>query len=93
MKPAHPSEILKYDCIEPLGLTLTEVAAGLNVSRNQFSSLLNGRARISPDMAIKLSEAFGTTAEFWIDLQTQYDLWHANQRVARKSVRRFRQPA
>ena len=77
--PPHPGEILKTLCLEPLGLTITDAADALGVSRKTLSSILNGRAGISPEMAIRLSIAFGTTAESWLNQQTQYDLWHAEQ--------------
>ena len=75
--PPHPGEILRMLCLEPLGLTVTAAAEALGVSRKTLSSILNGRAGISPEMAIRLSIAFGTTAESWLNQQSQYDLWHA----------------
>ena len=83
--PPHPGEILKSLCLEPLGLTVTEAANALGVSRKTLSSILNGRAGISPEMAVRLSIAFDTTAESWLNQQTQYDLWHAEQ--SRKQLR------
>ena len=77
--PPHPGEILKSLCLEPLGLTVTEAAEALGVSRKTLSSILNGRAGISPEMAIRLSIAFDTTAEGWLNQQTHYDLWQAEQ--------------
>jgi addiction module HigA family antidote len=64
--PPRPGEVLKSLCLEPLGLTVTEAAKALGVSRKTLSSILNGRAGISPEMAIRLSIAFGTTAESWL---------------------------
>ncbi len=61
--PPHPGEVLKELCMEPLGLTVTEAAAGLGVSRKTLSAILNGRAGISPEMALRLAQAFGTTPE------------------------------
>src|SRR5437867_4696061 len=78
--PPHLGEILKSLCLEPLGLTVTEAAEALGVSRKTLSSILNGRAGISPEMAVRLSIAFDTTAESWLNQQTQFDLWHAEQR-------------
>jgi len=78
--PPHPGEIIKSLCLEPLGLTITQAAKGLGVSRKTLSAILNGRAGISPEMAIRLSIAFETSAESWLNQQTQYDLWHAEQR-------------
>ncbi len=77
--PPHPGEIIKELCLEPLGLTVTRAAAALGVSRKTLSAVLNGRAGISPEMAIRLSLAFDTTAESWLNQQTHYDLWLARQ--------------
>lgn len=78
--PPHPGEIVRSLCLEPLELTVTDAAAALGVSRKTLSAILNGRAGISPEMAVRLSIAFGTSAESWLNLQTQYDLWHAEKR-------------
>lgn len=83
--PPHPGEIIKQLCLEPLGLTVTEAAKALGVSRKTLSAILNGRAGISPEMAVRLSIAFDNSAESWLNQQTQYDLWHAEQR--RKQLR------
>ena len=77
--PPHPGEILKSLCLEPLGLSVTDAAEALGVSRKTLSAILNGRAGISPEMAVRLSIAFVTTAESWLNQQTQFDLWHAEQ--------------
>jgi addiction module HigA family antidote len=77
--PPHPGEILKTLCLEPLGITVTDAAKALGVSRKTLSAILNGRAGISPEMAVRLSIAFDTTAESWLNQQTQFDLWHAEQ--------------
>ena len=77
--PPHPGEILREFCIEPLGLSVTRAAEALGVSRKTLSAILNGRAGISPEMAIRLSKAFGTSAESWLNQQVQYDLWLAEQ--------------
>jgi len=78
--PPHPGEIIKELCLEPLGISVTAAAEGLGISRKTLSSILNGRAGISPEMAIRLSIAFDTSAESWINQQAQYDLWQAEQR-------------
>jgi addiction module HigA family antidote len=83
--PPHPGEILKSLCLDPLGVTVTHAAEALGVSRKTLSAILNGRAGISPEMAVRLSIAFGTSAESWLNQQVQYDLWHAEQR--RKKLR------
>ena len=78
--PPHPGKVIKGLCLDPLGLSVTEAAKGLGISRKTLSAILNGRAGVSPEMAVRLSIAFNTTAESWINQQTQYDLWHAEQR-------------
>lgn len=83
--PTHPGEVIKRLCLEPLGISVTEAAQALGISRKTLSAILNGRAGISPEMAVRLSMAFGTSAESWLNHQTQYDLWHAEQR--RKQLR------
>ena len=72
--PPHPGEVLKKLCLEPLGLSVTQAAKALGVSRKTLSAILNGRAGISPEMAIRLSIALDTTAESWLNQQVQYDL-------------------
>ena len=75
--------------LEPLGLTITETAKGLGVSRKQLSAILNQRAGLSPEMAVRLSEAFSTTVEFWTGLQSQFDTWKAENTISRASIRNF----
>ena len=87
--PPHPGEIIKVLCLEPLGDTVTHAAETLGVSRKTLSAILNGRAGISPEMAVRLSIAFGTSAESWLNQQTQYDLWHAEQGRKRLRVARL----
>lgn len=87
--PPHPGEVLRSLCLEPLGISVTDAAEALGVSRKTLSSILNGRAGISPEMAVRLSIAFGTTAESWLNQQTQYDLWHAEQSRKRLRVTRL----
>ncbi|MBT3308074.1 MAG: HigA family addiction module antidote protein [Gammaproteobacteria bacterium] len=77
--PPHPGQVIKELCLEPLKLTVTEAAKGLDVSRKTLSTILNGKAGITPEMAVRLSTAFNTSSESWINLQTQYDLWQAEQ--------------
>lgn len=72
--PPHPGEILRKLCLKPLELGVTEAAKALGISRKTLSSILNGRSSISPEMAIRLSLAFDTTAESWMNQQVQYDL-------------------
>ena len=78
--PPHPGEIVTRQCLEPLGLTVTEAAKKLGVSRNALSMLLNGQMKMSTEMAIRLSEGFGGNPESWLLQQKQYDLWHLQQR-------------
>ena len=86
--PPHPGETIRKECIEPLDLTVTEAAEGLGVSRKHLSALLNGRAGISPEMAIRLSKAFGGSPESWLTQQMQYDLRQA-QKGEELDVKRF----
>jgi len=90
--PPHPGEVLKELCLDPLGLTVTAAAEGLGITRKTLSAVVNGRAGVSPDMAIRLSKAFGRSPESWLALQMQYDLWHAERRAKKISVRRFAVP-
>ncbi len=77
--PPHPGRILKQECIDPIGLTITEAALKLGISRQTLSEVINGKAGISPLMALKLGKAFNTTPEFWINMQSQYDLAQARK--------------
>jgi addiction module HigA family antidote len=86
--PPHPGEAVKRQCLEPLGLTVTEAAEGLGVSRNTRSMLINGRLGISPERAIRLSQGFGGSPESWLRQQMDYDLWQARQKAPIK-VRKF----
>jgi addiction module HigA family antidote len=83
--PPHAGEILKTLCLEPLNVTVTEAARSLGISRKTLSAILNGRARISPEMAVRLSIAFDTSAESWLNQQVQYDLWHAERSFTSES--------
>ena len=78
--PPHPGEVLSELCLKPAGLTVTEAASALGVSRKTLSMIINGRAGISPEMAVRLSIAFDTTAESWLAQQIQYDLAAAERR-------------
>ena len=72
--PPHPGAIILHDCIEPLGISITDAAAALGVSRNSLSELVNAKRGISPKMAVRLSKAFGGSAESWLTQQLHYDL-------------------
>jgi addiction module HigA family antidote len=77
--PPHPGETLKEDVLPALGLTATEAAKQLGVARVTLSRMINGHAAISADMAIRLAQWLGGSAEIWLRLQLQYDLWHAEK--------------
>jgi len=87
--PPHPGEVLRELCLKPLSLTVTEFAKALGVSRKTLSSILNGRAGVSPEMAVRLSIAFDTTAESWLRQQIQYDLWQAERKRRTLRVKRL----
>lgn len=87
--PPHPGEILRELCLAPLGITVTDAAAALGVSRKTLSAVLNGRAGITPDMAVRLGLAFGTSPESWLNHQAQYDLWQVRKARSRPRVRRL----
>ena len=76
-QPTHPGGILKRHYIDPLNLTISVLADDLRVSRKTVSKIVNERGSITPDMALRLSKAFETSAELWLNLQTNYDLWNA----------------
>jgi addiction module HigA family antidote len=88
--PPHPGGIIRRQCLEPLGLSVTEAAKGLGITRQALSDLLNEKAGISVDMAIRLSKAFGSSAETWLSLQTAYDLAQARDRSRSIKVRSFK---
>ena len=90
--PSHPGEIVRWECLEPLGLTVTRAAQGLGVTRQALSNLVNERAGVSVEMAYRLSEAFGSTPETWLGMQTAYDLWQARERTQGIKVERFAEP-
>lgn len=87
--PPHPGEVLRELCLEPLGLSVTAAAEALGVSRKTLSAVLNGKAGISPKMAIRLSIAFNTSAESWLNQQSQYELWHAKQHRKELNVKKL----
>ena len=87
--PPHPGGIVRRQCLEPLGLTVTRAAQGLGVTRQALSELVNERTGVSVEMAIRLSKAFGSTPETWLGMQMAYDLWQARERARKISVERF----
>ena len=86
--PSHPGEILKTMYMDPLGVTVTRTAEALGVTRKHVSAIVNGRAPVTPDMAMRLAGVFGTVPEIWVNLQAQYDLWLVT-RQARPKVKRL----
>lgn len=91
--PPHPGGIVRRQCLEPLGLTVTEAAKGLGVTRQALSDLVNERAAISVEMAFRLSKAFGSTPDMWLGLQMAYDLAKASKLMSKLPVRPFRKAA
>jgi addiction module HigA family antidote len=87
--PAHPGDVIRELCLEPLALSVTDAAKALGVTRKTLSELLNGGAGVSPAMALRLARAFDTTAERWLALQQQYDLWQARKSIKLTKVRRL----
>ena len=90
--PCHPGAIVKYECLEPLGLSVTRAAEGLGITRQALSDLINEKSGMSVDMAIRLSKAFGSTPETWLGMQMAYDLWQARERAESIQVERFKIP-
>ena len=87
--PPHPGGIVKRQCLEPLGLSVTRAARGLGVTRQALSELVNERADVSVEMGVRLSKAFGSTPETWLGMQTAFDLWQARDRNSRLEGERF----
>jgi len=88
--PAHPGRIIRSACLEPLGLSVTEGAKVLGVTRQALNNVINGKSGISPEMAIRLSKAFGSTPETWLRMQLSYDLAQARKHEDKIRVRRQR---
>ena len=90
--PVHPGRIVRHDCLEPLGLSVTEGAEVLGVSRQTLNNVIHGKSGISPEMAIRLSKAFGSTPETWLRMQLAYDLAQARKSESKIKVRRQTMP-
>src|ERR1700691_4449028 len=88
--PPHPGRVVREECLEPLGLTVTSGAKILGVSRQALNNLVNQRAGISPEMAIRLAKAFGSSAQTWLRMQSNYDLAQALRSEGKIRVRRYR---
>ena len=87
--PPHPGVSVRLDCLEPLNLTVTEGAKVLGVTRQTLNNVVNGRAGISPEMAIRLAKAFGSRAEVWLGMQMAYDLARVRKHERQIKVRRM----
>ena len=87
--PPHPGGVVRRQCLDPLGLSVTRAAQGLGVTRQALSDLVNEKAGISVEMAIRLSKAFGSSPETWLGMQMAYDLWQARFRAEQLTVERF----
>lgn len=87
--PPHPGRIVRQECIEPLGLTVKDAAERLGVRRQTLNNLVNGKSGISPEMAIRLSKAFGSSPAVWLGMQMDYDLAEASRNADRIKVRRI----
>ena len=90
--PAHPGRIVRSACLEPLGLSITEGAKVLGVTRQTLTKIVNGRSGISAEMAIRLTKAFGSTAEMWVRMQASYDLAQARKSESKIKVDRQHVP-
>jgi antitoxin HigA-1 len=88
--PVHPGKIIRHDCLVPLGLTVTAAAKVLRVSRQALNNLLNGKAGVTPEMAIRLEKAFGGTADTWLRMQMNYDLARAMKAENKIKVTRYK---
>jgi addiction module HigA family antidote len=89
--PVHPGRIVRHDCLEPLGLSVTEGAKALGITRQALNNLVNEKSGISPEMAIRLSKAFGSTPETWLQLQMNYELAEARKQEDKIKVKRVPQ--
>jgi addiction module HigA family antidote len=78
--PIHPGRIIRQECIEPLGLSVTAAAAALKVSRQALNNVINEKAALTADMAVRLEKAFGSSAQAWLQMQSNYDLARARER-------------
>jgi addiction module HigA family antidote len=91
--PVHPGLLIRHDCLEPLGLTVTAGAAVLGVTRQALNNIVNGKSGISAEMAIRLEKAFGGTAQAWLQMQTNYDLAQARFSANKIKISRYQPEA
>src|SRR5580704_10852863 len=89
MPPVHPGAILREDILKEMKLSITKAAENLQVSRKQLSEVVNEGAAISAEMAVRLEDAFGVSAEFWLDMQTAYDIWKVKHSGRVHGIRRI----
>jgi addiction module HigA family antidote len=87
MEPAHPGGILREDVLPALGLTVTEAARQLRVSRQSLHAILAERSAVSPEMAVRLGRLCGNGPELWLRMQAAHDLWHAVRKLSREIER------
>jgi addiction module HigA family antidote len=90
--PVHPGRIVRHDCLEPLGLSVTAGAKALGVSRQTLTKVISGKSGVSAEMAIRLAKAFGSTAETWVRMQASYDLAQARKDESKIKVCRQHMP-
>jgi len=86
MRPTHPGEIIRHDYLEPLDLTIGDLANSLGITRPMLSAIINGRSSVSSEMAIRLSKAFDTTPDLWLGMQRSFDLYHAKEKFNPEGV-------
>ncbi|NDE90447.1 MAG: addiction module antidote protein, HigA family [Alphaproteobacteria bacterium] len=87
--PPHPGEIIRELCLDALNLSVTDAAAGIGVTRKTLSAILNGHAGVSPEMALRLSKAFGSTPDHWLRMQNAFDLWKLRSKAKTLRVKRY----
>ena len=87
--PPHPGGIVRRQCLEPLGLSVSRASKGLGVTEQELSDLVNERTGISVEMAVRLSKAFGSSPETWLGMQMTFDLWQAEERIGELKVEQF----
>ena len=87
LKPIHPGEYILYDCLEPLGVSISEAARHIGISRKHLSNICNKRSSVTPNIALRLSRAFGSTPSMWLKLQNKYDLALAEKEKGWKKIK------
>jgi addiction module HigA family antidote len=90
--PAHPGDVIRESCLKPSRMTVGEAAEGLGVTRKALSDLLNGHSGMSPEMALRLEKAGWSTADTWLRMQMNWNLWRVRQQASKIKVKKFRQP-